>query len=142
MNKLINDYLEKMEFSASFMLNENFEEVIKSRYRDEFSYESFSEGEKARIDIALLPTWRSVAKLKNSVDTNLLILDEIFDGSLDQNGNSDLGWILKTFDEKTNVFVISHRDNMVDKFDRCLRFEKHKNFSYVTEESNDLIISK
>lgn len=135
MNKLINDYLDKMEFSASFMLNENFEEVIKSRYRDEFSYESFSEGEKARIDIALLLTWRSVAKLKNSVDTNLLILDEIFDGSLDQSGNSDLGWILKSFDEKTNVFVISHRDNIIDKFDRCLRFEKHKNFSYVTEES-------
>ena len=137
MNKLINDYLEKMEFSASFMLNESFEEVIKSRYRDEFSYESFSEGEKARIDIALLLTWRSIAKLKNSVDTNLLILDEIFDGSLDQSGNSDLGWILKTFDEKTNVFVISHRDNMADKFDRCLRFEKHKNFSYVTEEASD-----
>jgi DNA repair exonuclease SbcCD ATPase subunit len=137
MNKLINDYLDKMEFSSSFMLNENFEEVIKSRYRDEFSYESFSEGEKARIDIALLLTWRSVAKLKNSVDTNLLILDEIFDGSLDQSGNSDLGWILKTFDDKTNVFVISHRDNMADKFDRCLRFEKHKNFSYVTEEVSD-----
>ena len=137
MNKLINDYLDKMEFSTSFMLNENFEEVIKSRYRDEFSYESFSEGEKARIDIALLLTWRSIAKLKNSVDTNLLILDEIFDGSLDQNGNSDLGWILKTFDEKTNVFVISHRDNIADKFDRCLRFEKHKNYSYVTEETSD-----
>ena len=137
MNKLINDYLDKMEFSTSFMLNENFEEVIKSRYRDEFSYESFSEGEKARIDIALLLTWRSIAKLKNSVDTNLLILDEIFDGSLDQNGNSDLGWILKTFDEKTNVFVISHRDNIADKFDRCLRFEKHKNYSYVTEETSE-----
>ena len=136
MNKLINEYLDKMEFSASFMLDESFSEVIKSRYRDEFSYESFSEGEKARIDIALLLTWRSIAKLKNSVDTNLLILDEIFDGSLDQSGNSDLGWILKTFDDKTNVFVISHRDNMADKFDRCLRFEKHKNFSYVTEESN------
>jgi DNA repair exonuclease SbcCD ATPase subunit len=135
MNKLINDYLEKMEFASSFTLDENFEEVIKSRYRDEFSYESFSEGEKARIDIALLLTWRSVAKLKNSVDTNLLILDEIFDGSLDQSGNSDLGWILKTFDDKTNVFVISHRDNMADKFDRCLRFEKHKNYSYVTDES-------
>jgi DNA repair exonuclease SbcCD ATPase subunit len=135
MNKLINDYLDKMEFSASFMLDESFSEVIKSRYRDEFSYESFSEGEKARIDIALLLTWRSIAKLKNSVDTNLLILDEIFDGSLDQSGNSDLGWILKTFDDKTNVFVISHRDNMADKFDRCLRFEKHKNYSYVTEES-------
>ena len=135
MNKLINEYLDKMEFSASFMLDESFSEVIKSRYRDEFSYESFSEGEKARIDIALLLTWRSIAKLKNSVDTNLLILDEIFDGSLDQSGNSDLGWILKTFDDKTNVFVISHRDNMADKFDRCLRFEKHKNFSYVTEET-------
>jgi DNA repair exonuclease SbcCD ATPase subunit len=135
MNKLINDYLDKMEFSASFMLDESFSEVIKSRYRDEFSYESFSEGEKARIDIALLLTWRSIAKLKNSVDTNLLILDEIFDGSLDQSGNSDLGWILKTFDDKTNVFVISHRDNMADKFDRCLRFEKHKNYSYVTEET-------
>ena len=134
MNKLINGYLEKMEFASSFTLNENFEEVIKSRYRDEFSYESFSEGEKARIDIALLLTWRSVAKLKNSVDTNLLILDEIFDGSLDQSGNSDLGWILKTFDDKTNVFVISHRDNIADKFDRCLRFEKHKNYSYVSEE--------
>ena len=137
MNKLINDYLDKMEFSTSFMLNENFEEIIKSRYRDEFSYESFSEGEKARIDIALLLTWRSIAKLKNSVDTNLLILDEIFDGSLDQSGNSDLSWILQTFDEKTNVFVISHRDNMTDKFDRCLRFDKHKNFSYVTEETSE-----
>lgn len=137
MNKLINGYLEQMEFPSSFMLNENFEEVIKSRYRDEFSYESFSEGEKARIDIALLLTWRSVAKLKNSVDTNLLILDEIFDGSLDQSGNSDLGWILKTFDDSTNVFVISHRDNMVDKFDRCLRFEKHKNFSYVVDEASE-----
>jgi DNA repair exonuclease SbcCD ATPase subunit len=137
MNKLINDYLDKMEFSASFMLDENFEEVIKSRYRDEFSYESFSEGEKARIDIALLLTWRSVAKLKNSVDTNLLILDEIFDGSLDQSGNSDLRWILNSFDDKTNVFVISHRDNISDKFDRCLRFEKHKNFSYVTDETSE-----
>ena len=137
MNKLINGYLEKMEFASSFTLNENFEEVIKSRYRDEFSYESFSEGEKARIDIALLLTWRSVAKLKNSVDTNLLILDEIFDGSLYQSGNSDLAWILKTFDDKTNVFVISHRDNIADKFDRCLRFEKHKNYSYVTEEVSE-----
>lgn len=134
MNKLINDYLDKMEFSASFTLNENFEEIIKSRYRDEFSYESFSEGEKARIDISLLLTWRAVAKLKNSVDTNLLILDEIFDGSLDQNGNSDLGWILKTFDDKTNVFVISHRENIAEKFDRCLKFDKYKNYSYVTEE--------
>ena len=86
MNKLINQYLQSMDFYVNFTLDENFDETIKSRYRDVFTYESFSEGEKARIDIALLLTWRSVAKLKNSVDTNLLILDEIFDGSLDQSG--------------------------------------------------------
>ena len=95
MNKLINDFLQRMEFYVNFTLDENFDEIIKSRYRDVFSYDSFSEGEKARIDIALLLTWRSIAKLKNSVDTNLLILDEIFDGSLDQSGTSDLGWILR-----------------------------------------------
>ena len=109
MNKLINDFLQRMEFYVNFTLDENFDEIIKSRYRDVFSYDSFSEGEKARIDIALLLTWRSIAKLKNSVDTNLLILDEIFDGSLDQSGTSDLGWILRNFDENTKVFVISHK---------------------------------
>jgi len=129
MNRVINDYLEKMEFPASFMLDENFEEVIKSRYRDEFSYESFSEGEKARIDIALLLTWRAVAKLKNSVDTNLLILDEIFDGSLDQNGTGELGWILRKFDDNTNIFVISHKEGLTEKFDKTIKFEKVKNFS-------------
>ncbi len=132
MNQMINQYLQRMDFYVNFMLNENFEEVIKSRYRDEFCYESFSEGEKARIDIALLLTWRAVAKLKNSVDTNLLILDEIFDGSLDTNGSSELGWILKNFDDKTNVFVISHKESLSDKFDRTITFDKVKNFSVST----------
>ena len=134
MNKLINDFLQRMEFYVNFTLDENFDEIIKSRYRDVFSYDSFSEGEKARIDIALLLTWRSIAKLKNSVDTNLLILDEIFDGSLDQNGTSELGWILRNFDENTNVFVISHKESLEGKFDRTIKFEKVKNFS-VSEES-------
>jgi DNA repair exonuclease SbcCD ATPase subunit len=138
MNQLINKYLQNMDFYVNFTLDENFEETIKSRYRDAFSYESFSEGEKARIDIALLLTWRAVAKLKNSVDTNLLILDEIFDGSLDTNGSSELGWILKNFDDNTNVFVISHRENMEDKFDKTWKCEKIKNFSIVRETVNEV----
>ena len=138
MNDLINKYLQNMDFYVNFTLDENFEETIKSRYRDSFSYESFSEGEKARIDIALLLTWRAVAKLKNSVDTNLLILDEIFDGSLDTNGSSELGWILKNFDDNTNVFVISHRENMEDKFDKTWKCEKIKNFSVVRETVNEV----
>ena len=133
MNKMIAHYLGNMEFYVNFTLDENFEETIKSRYRDVFSYESFSEGEKARIDIALLLTWRSIAKLKNSVDTNLLILDEIFDGSLDQSGTSELGWILRNFDDRTNVFVISHKEAMSDKFERTLIVEKPKNFSTLRE---------
>ena len=138
MNNLINEYLQKMDFYVNFTLDENFEETIKSRYRDIFSYESFSEGEKARIDIALLLTWRSIAKLKNSVDTNLLILDEIFDGSLDQNGTGELGWILKKFDDNTNIFVISHKENMSDKFDRTIKFEKIKNFSVPRETVSEV----
>ena len=133
MNKSINKYLQGMEFYVNFTLDENFEETIKSRYRDIFTYESFSEGEKARIDIALLLTWRNIAKLKNSVDTNLLILDEIFDGSLDQSGSSDLGWILRNFDDSTNVFVISHKESMTDKFQRTLTVEKPKNYSMINE---------
>jgi DNA repair exonuclease SbcCD ATPase subunit len=138
MNDLINKYLQNMDFYVNFTLDENFEETIKSRFRDSFSYESFSEGEKARIDIALLLTWRAVAKLKSSVDTNLLILDEIFDGSLDTNGSSELGWILKNFDDNTNVFVISHRENMEDKFDKTWKCEKIKNFSVVRETVNEV----
>jgi len=138
MNKLINEYLQNMDFYVNFTLNESFEETIKSRYRDSFSYESFSEGEKARIDIALLLTWRAIAKLKNSVDTNLLILDEIFDGSLDQSGTSELGWILRNFDESTNVFVISHKEGMEEKFDKTWKCEKIKNFSVVRETVNEV----
>ena len=138
MNKLINEFLQKMEFYVNFTLDENFDEIIKSRYRDVFSYDSFSEGEKARIDIALLLTWRSIAKLKNSVDTNLLILDEIFDGSLDQSGTSDLGWILRNFDDSTKVFVISHKQGMDDKFDRTISVEKVKNYSILNVTVNEV----
>ena len=133
MNKLINQHLQNLEFYVNFELDENFEETIKSRYRDSFSYESFSEGEKARIDIALLLTWRAVAKLKNSVDTNILILDEIFDGSLDAGGTSELGWILRNFDDNTNVFVISHKETLEGKFERTLNVEKVKNYSVIRE---------
>ena len=138
MNKLINQFLQSMDFYVNFTLNENFEETIKSRYRDVFSYESFSEGEKARIDISLLLTWRSIAKLKNSVDTNLLILDEIFDGSLDQSGTSDLGWILRNFDDNTNVFVISHKTILDDKFDRTITVNKDKNYSTLEETVHEV----
>tara|TARA_B100000131_G_scaffold227438_1_gene219107 strand:+ start:275 stop:1987 length:1713 start_codon:yes stop_codon:yes gene_type:complete len=131
MNKLINQYLNKLQFYCNFTLDEEFKEVLKSRYIDEFSYENFSEGEKARIDISLLLTWRSIAKLKNSVDTNLLILDEIFDGSLDTVGSDELSFILRTFNDKSNVFVISHRDNLTDKFQRVLQFSKPQNFSHL-----------
>ena len=133
MNQLINQYLQSMDFYVNFTLNENFEEIIKSRYRDVFSYDSFSEGEKSRIDIALLLTWRSIAKLKNSVDTNLLILDEIFDSSLDQQGGSDLGWILRNFDDNINIFVISHKEQMDGKYERTITAVKEKNFSVIQE---------
>ena len=138
MNQLINQYLQRMDFYVNFTLNENFEEIIKSRYRDVFSYDSFSEGEKSRIDIALLLTWRSIAKLKNSVDTNLLILDEIFDSSLDQQGGMDLSWILRNFDDKSNVYVISHRENLDGKFERTLTAVKEKNFSVIQQSVSEL----
>ena len=139
MNQLINQYLQRMDFYVNFTLDESFQEIIKSRYRDVFSYDSFSEGEKSRIDIALLLTWRSIAKLKNSVDTNLLILDEIFDSSLDQQGGTDLGWILRNFDSNTNVYVISHRDNLEGKFDRTITAVKEKNFSYLVASSDETV---
>ena len=135
MNQLINRYLKELDFYVSFELDENFEETIKSRFRDEFSYASFSEGEKMRIDLALLFTWRTIAKMKNSANTNLLMLDEIFDSSLDSSGTDDFMKILKTFSEDTNVFVISHKpDVLQDKFERLLRVEKKQNFSTVIEE--------
>ena len=131
MNKLINTYLTAMEFYINFTLNENFEETIKSRHRDEFTYASFSEGEKMRIDLALLFTWRAVAKMKNSTNTNLLILDEIFDSSLDSTGTDEFLKILNTLDGE-NVFVISHKqDVLVDKFRSTIRFDKVKNFSHI-----------
>ena len=133
MNKLINTYLTSMEFYVNFTLNENFEETIKSRYRDEFTYDSFSEGEKMRIDLALLFTWRAVAKMKNSTNTNLLILDEIFDSSLDGTGTDEFLKILNTLGDE-NVFVISHKqDTLADKFRSTIRFNKIKNFSHVVE---------
>ena len=131
MNKLINTYLTSMEFYVNFTLNENFEETIKSRYRDEFTYDSFSEGEKMRIDLALLFTWRAIAKMKNSTNTNLLMLDEIFDSSLDGSGTDEFLKILNTLGDE-NVFVISHKqDVLVDKFRSTIKFEKMKNFSHV-----------
>ena len=134
MNKLINTYLTAMEFYVNFTLNENFEETIKSRHRDEFTYASFSEGEKMRIDLALLFTWRAVAKMKNSTNTNLLILDEIFDSSLDSTGTDEFLKILNTLDNE-NVFVISHKqDVLADKFRSTIKFYKEKNFSRIDKE--------
>ena len=132
MNKLINKYLAEMDFFVSFNLDENFNESIKSRHRDEFTYDSFSEGEKMRIDLALLFTWRAVAKLKNSANTNLLILDEVFDSSLDAAGTDEFMRILNNLVKNTNVFVISHKGEILfDKFKSVLKFEKRKNFSQI-----------
>lgn len=129
-NKLVNKYLDRMGFFVNFNIDENFNEVIKSRYRDEFSYANFSEGEKTRIDLALLFTWRSIAKMKNSVNTNLLILDEILDGSLDANGTDEFLKIIQTLTDDTNTYIISHKtDAIADKFDKTYRFEKIRNFS-------------
>ena len=133
MNKLINKYLASMDFFVSFNLDENFNETIKSRHRDEFTYDSFSEGEKMRIDLALLFTWRTIAKMKNSVNTNLLILDEVFDSSLDANGTEEFLRIINNLGGKQNVFIISHKgDTLNDKFRKILKFEKYKNFSRIT----------
>ena len=131
MNKLINTYLSSMDFFVNFNIDENFNETIKSRFRDDFTYANFSEGEKMRIDLALLFTWRAIAKMKNSTNTNLLILDEIFDSSLDTDGTDAFLKILGTFD-KENVFVISHKQDMLfDKFRHTIKFEKSRNFSKV-----------
>lgn len=129
-NKLINKYLDRMGFFVNFNIDENFNEVIKSRHRDEFAYANFSEGEKLRIDLALLLTWRAVSKMKNSVNTNLLILDEILDRSLDANGTDEFLKIILNLTDDTNVFIISHKtDAIADKFDKTYQFLKVKNFS-------------
>lgn len=132
-NKLVNKYLAAMDFFIQFELNEKFEEAIKSRFRDDFSYNSFSEGEKSRIDLALLFTWRAVARMRNSAATNLLIMDEVFDSSLDSTGTEELMKLIDTLDHETNIFVISHRnaDNLYDRFHSSIRFEKVKNFSRI-----------
>ena len=132
MNKLINKYLTAMDFFVNFNLNESFEETIKSRHRDVFSYASFSEGEKMRIDLALLFTWRQIAKMKNSTNTNLLILDEVFDSSLDGVGTEEFMKLLNSLDNSTNVFVISHKgDQLFDKFRSIINFTKKNNFSQI-----------
>jgi DNA repair exonuclease SbcCD ATPase subunit len=129
-NKLVNKYLTAMDFFVQFNLDEKFDETIKSRHRDDFSYASFSEGEKQRIDLALLFTWRTIAKMKNSVATNLLILDEVFDSSLDNNGTDYVMALLDTLGEETNTFVISHKgDQLFDKFRSLIKFEKKNNYS-------------
>ena len=132
-NGLINHYLQAMDFFVSFHLDEEFNETVKSRHRDTFNYNSFSEGEKLRIDLALLFTWRQIAKMKNSVNTNLLVLDEIFDSSLDGQGTDDFFKIIKTM-TKENIFIISHKgDIMFDKFTNILKFEKLQNFTQLQQ---------
>ena len=134
MNKLINKYLAAMEFFVDFHLDEEFKETIRSRHRDDFAYASFSEGEKMRIDLALLFTWRAIAKLKNSASTNLLIMDEIFDSSLDSSGTDEFLKIIKELTSDTNIIIISHKtDQLLDKFSNVVKFEKYKNFSRIAE---------
>ena len=134
MNRLINEYLHVLDFFVLFEMDESFNETILSRHRDSFSYSSFSEGEKQRIDLAILFTWRQIAKMKNSVATNLLMLDETFDSSLDVDGIDNLMKILSTLDSDTNVFVISHKGHlMAEKFEHGLKFEKVNNFSVMKE---------
>ena len=135
-NQLVNQYLQVMDFFVSFHLDENFEETIRSRHRDVFSYDSFSEGEKSRIDLSLLFTWRQIAKMKNSVSTNLLVLDEVMDSSLDAEGVEHLMKIFYTLDDMTNVFVISHKKEILEeKFDRRITVSKEKNFSVMHEQT-------
>jgi len=143
MNKLVNQYLQVLDFFVHFHLDESFQEVIRSRHRDEFTYDSFSEGEKQRIDLALLFTWRQVAKMKNSVATNLLVLDETFDSSLDHDGVENLLKILYTLNDDTNVFVISHKGEILDgKFENKIEFVKEKNFSKMKRglQANELVL--
>ena len=130
MNQQINKYLQMMDFYINFTLDEEFKEVIKSPVHEDFSYESFSEGEKMRIDLSLLFTWRDIAKLRNSASTNLLILDEIFDSSLDGAGTDFFTNIIRYVISDAHVFVISHKtDDLIDKFDRVMKFDKVKGFS-------------
>lgn len=131
-NKLINKYLSMMEFLCQFELDEEFNETIKSRFRDIFSYASFSEGEKMRINLSILFTWRAIAKMRNSINTNILIMDEVFDSSLDANGTDEFLKVLNNLTKDTNTFIISHKtDQLYDKFERVIKFKKIKNFSVI-----------
>ena len=132
MNKFVNIQLEKMGAAFSFNLDEEFNEIIKSRYRDNFSYAAFSEGEKMRIDLALMFTWREIAKLKNSVNTNLLMMDEVGDSSLDADATEML-WDIISNHEDTNIFVISHKAHNADRFKRFIEFYKDGNFSKIKD---------
>jgi len=131
MNALINKYLQAMDFYISFNLDEEFNETVKSRFRDTFNYNNFSEGEKMRIDLALLFTWREVARVKNSANTNLLIMDEVFDSSLDGFGTDEFLKIIRYVIKDANIFVISHKVDMLDKFENVVKFDKIKGFSKV-----------
>ena len=132
MNRLINEYLQVLDFFVAFHLDENFNETIRSRHRDTFNYASFSEGEKQRIDLSLLFTWRQIAKMKNSAATNLLVLDETFDSSLDIDGIESLTKILSTLDSDSNVFIISHKGDVLEnKFRSKIEFWKDRNFSKI-----------
>ena len=133
MNQLISKYMAALDFFAEFTLDETFEEKIKSRYRDEFSYNSFSEGEKIKIDVALLFAWRAIARRRASIDINLLVLDEIFDTSMDGEGVDEAAKLLLGLTSDENVFIISHKDQMVDRFDNVIHFVKNQNFSRIVE---------
>ena len=132
-NQQVAKYLQMMEFYINFKLDEEFNESVESPIHEDFSYSSFSEGEKQRIDLALLFTWREVAKIKNSTSTNLLIMDEIFDSSLDGFGTDEFLKIIRFVIKDANIFVISHKESLHDKFDRVIKFEKRKNFSQIVE---------
>ena len=133
-NKLINKYLSDLNFFVKFELDEEFNEVIKSRHRDEFSYSSFSEGERMKINLSILFTWRMISQLRNSINTNLLIMDEVFDSSLDSEATEDFMKLLNEFGDKTNVFIISHKtEQLNEKFDNIIRFKKQKNFSKIAQ---------
>ena len=130
-NQQVNRYLQMMDFYINFTLDEEFNETVQSPIHEDFSYSSFSEGEKMRIDLALLFTWREVARMKNSVNTNLLIMDEVFDSSLDGFGTDEFLKIIRFVIKDANVFVISHKESLFDKFENMIKFEKHKGFSRI-----------
>ncbi len=134
-NKLINKYLAIMELPVGFELDENFDETIRSRFRDVFSYASFSEGEKMRIDLAILFTWRAVAKMRNSSNANLLMMDEVFDSSVDVTGTEQIASIVESISGDSNVFIISHKESLIDKFTNIIKFEKVKDFSRIAINS-------